>query len=103
MSIFGKSKDERRAVVMGDVRICDDCGYDGFDYNREVDVCDRCGCNGPVHGPDECAHCGADGCMMMACPECDGRLSLDYERLQPAWDAKRGFAKFDRHARATPP
>lgn len=98
MSIFGATKDERWYAVRDSLRICDDCGYDGTGHNPDTDVCDQCGENTHPGGDDICEHCGAANCLMMACPECCGRLSLDYDRMQPMWDAHRAFGEFDRRA-----
>jgi RecJ-like exonuclease len=100
MSIFGISRLERLSVVLGDIRLCDDCAYDGPDCNRQLDVCNDCGGNSPADGPDKCSHCGVRGRMMIACPECDGRLSLNYEVLEPRCDARRAFRRFDDAATA---
>lgn len=67
-------------------RECDDCGFKGTsdDASKEQDYCTACGGNSPAGGPDECAHCGAKNHMVMACPKCGGRFSLDEDDREEA-------------------
>lgn len=72
---------EAPASVPAERRECDDCGFKSTsdDASKEQDYCTACGGNSPAGGPDECAHCGAKNHMVMACPKCGGRFSLDGE------------------------
>lgn len=67
-------------------RHCDECGFIGTsgDASKEQDYCTACGGNSPAGGPDECANCGAKNHMVMACPKCGGRFSLDEDAREEA-------------------
>lgn len=67
-------------------RVCDECGFKGTsdDASKEQDYCTACGGNSPSGGPDECAHCGAKNHMVMSCPKCGGRFSLDEDTREEA-------------------
>jgi hypothetical protein len=96
MSIFGTTKAERLGVIQGTLQICLDCGYDGQDCHPDMDVCGECGHHTHAGDDDACEHCGATGCLMQACPQCGAQLEINYERMNPVWDAKHGFRRFER-------
>nr|WP_313425320.1 hypothetical protein [Brevundimonas diminuta] len=76
-------------------RECDDCGFKGTsdDASKEQDYCTACGGNSQAGGPDECAHCGAKNHMVMACPKCGGRFSLDEDAREEAPACKKCSGK----------
>jgi len=62
-------------------RCCDECGHSGTDGgSTRESYCAACGETVPYPTDDLCPECGATNCMMIACPECGGRYSLDEER-----------------------
>jgi len=67
-------------------RVCDECGFKGTsdDASKELDYCTACGGNSPTGGPDKRAHCDAKNHMVMACPKCGGRFSLDEDAREEA-------------------
>ena len=60
-------------------RYCSHCGHHGDDNDAatETACCLRCEQAQPYPCDDHCAHCGEDGAMGMACPECNGPYRLD--------------------------
>ena len=103
MSIFGQTRQKRFATATNSLRVCSDCGYDGDEHNREVDACGHCGANMPAGGPDHCTECGQSNCLMIACPECGGEMSLDYETMEPRWDAQAAFRRYVRRETSLTP
>ncbi len=60
-------------------RYCSHCGHHGDDNDAatETACCLHCEQAQPYPCDDHCAHCGEDGAMGMACPECNGPYRLD--------------------------
>jgi hypothetical protein len=108
VSIYGATPIEREMTARGELRICDDCGFQGTsaDSSDDEDYCSACGETIPHSREDKCSACGACNCLMLACPKCGGRFSLDYERMIPPAEAAYAFRQFIRAERAicaTPP
>ncbi len=62
-------------------RCCDECGHKGTDGGSTSEShCGACGATVPYPAEDLCQACGATNCMLIACPECGGRYSLDEEQ-----------------------
>lgn len=62
-------------------RCCDECGHAGTDGGSDSEsYCGACGRTVSYPAEDLCPECGATNCMLIACPECGGRYSLDEER-----------------------
>lgn len=62
-------------------RCCDECGHTGTDgRSTSESYCGACGATVPYPEKDICQSCGATDCMLVACPKCGGRYSLDEEQ-----------------------
>lgn len=62
-------------------RCCDECGHTGTDGGSTSEsYCGSCGATVPYPEKDICQSCGATNCMLVACPKCGGRYSLDEEQ-----------------------
>ena len=62
-------------------RCCDECGHTGTDGGSTSEsYCGACGATVPYPEKDICQSCGATNCMLVACPKCGGRYSLDEEQ-----------------------
>ena len=63
-----------------DKRRCDECGHTGTDGGSTSEsYCGACGKTVPYPDWDLCPECGTTNRMLIACPECGGRYSLDEE------------------------
>lgn len=60
---------------------CDECAHAGTDGGSTIES--YCGCCGETvlyPEADLCPSCGKTNCMLIACPECGGRYSLDEDQ-----------------------
>ena len=62
-------------------RYCNECGHTGTDGGSTSEsYCGGCGETVPYPEEDLCPSCGKTNCMLIACPECGGRYSLDEDQ-----------------------
>lgn len=63
-------------------RLCDSCGHKGDDRDSSdtESYCGSCGETVPYPKEDLCPACGAENCMMLACPKCGGLYRLDEQQ-----------------------